>query len=352
MAAPEEAQRTTLYPKISGKIQDYAKELSIEQESDPELRDVTSIVLVGTVKLHGVHADVVIDNDNNIRLQSRNMLSLTRKNDVQDFAVRVLPLAPHLIALKSRILARFLDLNPGATIQPEHPLIIAGEWIGPGVQKKVALEHLPTKMFVIISLKINDNWISDEVFGDVHDEDHHIYHISRSGFYHREIPLQNPIESLESLQALPDVVEAECPFAKSFGITGLGEGIVRKPASPRSLSSDPKFWLKMRGTMSRIRPVAVKDVGKTKEAQKEYAKEFAESVVGELRLEQGWQWLEEMRITQDLHGVESFLKWLVGDVAVEEKSLIAERKLDWNMLRKEIELIGKDWYFRQMKMGR
>ena len=341
---PNPNKPDTLYPKITGSAKDVVSHIIYQQQFHPELAIATSIALTGTVKLHGMHADIVVDSNDEVRLQSRNMYNLSLRNDLQDFAYRMIPLKPEIQKLKSRIHKRFLSLNPGLSIDDSHPLIIAGEWIGPGIQKKVAISELPTKLFVIISISINNNWVPDEPYADISSEEHNIYHISKSGFFHHDLLLEDANASLESLQHLADEVERECPFGKAFGIVGRGEGIVWKPAPP--LCFDAKSWIKIKGPLSKVRPVAAKKKG---QGDEEYLKEFAKSVVGEMRLEQGWQYMEEMGIERNEKGVVAYLKWLVGDVEVEESSVVKERGIDWRLLRREIEGIGRKWYFSRWK---
>jgi len=119
---------------------------------------------------------------------------------------------------------------------------------------------------------------------------------------------------------------------------------VWKPAPP--LCFDAKSWIKIKGPLSKVRPVAAKKKG---QGDEEYLKEFAKSVVGEMRLEQGWQYMEEMGIERNEKGVVAYLKWLVGDVEVEESSVVKERGIDWRLLRREIEGIGRKWYFSRWK---
>lgn len=248
MESIEEARASTLFPKITGKCDEFVSNIERLRSSTESFSKLETISLVGTVKLHGAHADIVIQNDNTITIQSRNQpcLSVEKNKDVNGVAAFLLPQRATILDLRARILARFLEINPGEKVDYTYPLIIAGEWIGPGIQKKVAINELPAKVFVLISININDTWQDDELFADIHVEEKGIYNISRAGFF-RHALLLNDIESLlKSLQPMTDAVEKECPFAKTFGITGRGEGIVWKALQP---SKDTNFWLKVKGPL-------------------------------------------------------------------------------------------------------
>jgi hypothetical protein len=248
---PPEAP-STLFPKISGKNLDFIKNLHYHRFHHPERfpEGATEIPMVGTVKLHGAHNDIVISADNTIQLQSRNMLHLGLENDSYNFAKTFLPLRPEILALKERIHARFREKNPETPIEPEDPLIIAGEYIGPGIQKAVAINGLPKRLLVIISISINRRWQADEDYADIELPSAGIYHVSRGGIFRATMPLlgtdEEILASLEKLQPLADEVERECPFAKTFGLIGTGEGIVYKPVLG-TLGHNERFWLKVKG---------------------------------------------------------------------------------------------------------
>ncbi len=225
-------------------------------------------------------------------------------------------------------------------------MILAGEWIGPGVQKKVALNSLPNKYFVILSISINNKWLPDEDYADISNEPVGIYHISRGGFYHEVLDIKDPETWKEKILAHTLDVEKECPFAKSFGVSGVGEGIVWKAEYP--LSEDPRFWLKTKGPEHRHTHTDKLKKAEMKGNGKESAKTFAEAAVTEMRLEQAWDYLSEMGIKRDKAGTQEFNKWLFRDVDVEEKKVIEEIGIDKVALKKAIGIIGRNWYFKRL----
>ncbi|KAF7932513.1 uncharacterized protein EAE98_003812 [Botrytis deweyae] len=241
------SKKDTLYPKISGKPKNLLLEFSKYQRTS-KTRRTGSIPVTGTVKLHGTHGDIRVTADDTIYVQTRNSDVLTPALDSLKFLDFIQPARTEILALKRQFHARFMKLNPKAKINDEHPLIIAGEWIGPKIQKDVAVSALPDRYFVIISVSINNEWQPDEPYSDIENESINIVNISRGGFYHETIELKNPEPEFAKMQALADEVEKECPFAKTFGLIGLGEGIVWKPAAP--LCHDAKYWLKLKGPIS------------------------------------------------------------------------------------------------------
>ena len=255
--------------------------------------------------------------------------------------------------LKKRIHARFQERNPGIEIEDDHPLIIAGEWIGPGIQKAVAISELPKRLFVIISIRVNGRWQPDEHYADISRSEVGIHHVSRGGVFRHSIPLgtsEKMETALVSLQLLADAVEKECPFAKTFGLVGRGEGIVFKPTLG-TLGEDARFWLKVKGPIARGGGLYLPKLKKDGPGldQMELVKKFAEAAVTEPRLEQGWDYLRETGVEQSKKRVGTFLRWLNGDIEIEEKREIEELGIDKGLLNKNVAYIGRKWYFKRVE---
>ncbi|PVH76863.1 hypothetical protein DL98DRAFT_517702 [Cadophora sp. DSE1049] len=357
----DKVAETTLFPKISGKIPELVRNYIHVNRIPPITPDdktvliapgtPTQISMIGTVKLHGTHADIVINHDDTIRIQSRNRLSLGLGNGQDNYGVaeHLLPLRPAVLGLRDRVLARFRKLNPGTDILKEHPVIIAGEWVGPGVQKGVALAKLKTKLFVVISIAINNKWVPDEPFSDIEDVDGGIVHVYRGGIFHEVLHIRNLEGCQKRMMDLTLAVEKECPFSKSFGISGVGEGIVWKAAHP--LGEDAQFWLKTKGPLHRV--------SNTDELKKsppnadviEKARAFGEAAVTGMRLQQGWDYLGEMGIERDIKAVSQMMKWVCDDVMIEEKMKMEELGVDKKSLRKAVGEMARDWFLKRLSEG-
>lgn len=326
---PAKAQTSTLYPSI-GKLKDVLYNARKLNE--------TSLDLVGTVKLHGTHADIVVDADNTIRFQSRNQKDLTPERDNEGFATFATPLRNDILALRDAIVVRYRVLNPDIPLSSHFPVVIAGEWCGGGIQKKVALRQLK-KQFVIVSVNVNDTWLLDDEYGDIHNEAAGIYNISRAGFFHKVLQLESPTATAAEIDALVKDVERECPYARSFGVSGIGEGIVWKP---RQHDSNPDFWFKSKGELFAV--AAKPKLPANPSGDEERIRIFAQAIVTENRMEQGWGYLREMRVARDMKGISRFLKWVVEDCLREEKRDMEEGDIKEQNLKPAIVGIAKSWY--------
>lgn len=352
----EPPERTTLYPKITGNLEELIRNYKhrndrideATQERIPGPIEDPILTFTGTVKLHGTHADIVFNPNGSIRIQSRNRLSLTLVNDNYNVAKTLLPLKTELLALKDKVVGRWKDLHPGAEVEKDTPIIIAGEWIGPSIQKNVAIAQLPQRCLVIISLSINNTWLPLQPYAALHDEKRGIYNISRGGFFTATLDVDEKQECEDRMRSLTNQVETRCPFAAAaFSIAGIGEGIVWIPDRP-DLRPNTQFWLKTKGPLHRI--VDREKLVPTTVAgdKREKARALAEATITEMRLQQAWDYMVEMRIGRDKEGAAKFCAWLCGDVEAEEGVEIQKLEVDVKMLRVAIGAIGKKWYFKKV----
>ncbi|KAH6668176.1 hypothetical protein B0J14DRAFT_156589 [Halenospora varia] len=347
---PEE-RPSTLFPKI-GKLSDFvdAYKYKIKTETENCHFDFSNTIvpLVGTVKLHGAHADIVIDQYDTVVLQSRNMVGLTAQKDVYDIAKSMFSLKPQARTLKKRFRDRFRKLNPGIPIDEEHPTIIAGEWIGPGVQKNVAISNLPRKVFVILSVSINNSWLPNGPYADICDETVGFYNISRGGFYKADLNLGAVEECHEVLMKHTLDVEKACPFGESFGISGIGEGIVWKAKHP--LGNDAKYWFKTKGPLHAISTTdKLKKQPNGNQSEQSKANEFAKACVTEMRLQQGWDTMIEKGIPTNMKNMPEFFKWMWRDILDEEAKGMEALSVNKDLLKKKVVWMSKEWYLKKQR---
>jgi len=124
-------------------------------------------------------------------------------------------------------------LNPGiprAEVEGKE-VLIAGEWIGQKVQKHAGLgiAKLPLS-FVIVSARVNDTWVRDGDYTgpEIEREDARIFNVIRGGMWKEHVELAE-LEAVETkLSEISEQVAQKCPFAASFGMEGVGEGVVWK----------------------------------------------------------------------------------------------------------------------------
>ncbi|KAF1849451.1 uncharacterized protein K460DRAFT_91105 [Cucurbitaria berberidis CBS 394.84] len=347
--------KSTLYPKITNYIAEIVQGLQ-HLNHDPENPEkeviLDPIPIFGTVKLHGTHADIVIYNDDHIVFQSRNVAGLSATRDNQGFATAMSKKGKNLLRLRDLYLARWTHLNPNATIDALHPVVIAGEWIGEKIQKDVAIAQL-SKRFVIISVNINGQWQNDTCFSGISLPNHDIYNISRAGRFSATLYPEDIQRTISEVEPLAEQVASQCPFAETFGVKGEGEGLVWKLAPPQ-YNSNTSLWFKTKSGKFKPTfaqpPKKVKSFDTVEEKRKEAAS-VAQVWCSEQRLEQGWDVLREKGIEHNMRGLSDYLKWVQHDVLVEEKGHIQQYNIDEGALKIEIAKIAKPWYVGRLHFG-
>jgi hypothetical protein len=350
LSAAAPSDESTLYPKITTHVSDIIhnlKELHRDAEYPETEVTLDPLPIIGTIKLHGTHADILIYSDNRIVFQSRNIVGLQIAKDNAGFAATMSQKTKALLRLRDLFIARFSQLNPETPVDPSLPILIAGEWIGQSIQKDVAISKLP-KRFVIISININNQWQKDSDYSGIALPNHDIYNVSRAGVFTRTLYPSDPQLTITSLEPLAEQVARQCPFALTFGLDGEGEGIVWKPAHA-PYNSNPALWFKTKG--GRFKPTYARpprQSAETAEHNREAAAEVARIWTSEQRLEQGLEYMKEHGIQKTMKGFSAFLKWVQNDIVVEEKGYVDEHGIDKPMLRIEVAKIAKPWYLERV----
>lgn len=317
---------------------------------------VPELEFKGTVKLHGTNASIynVLSNDELV-IQSKNNI-ITVEEDNNGFARFVSQHKAPVDAIFAEIKAQYPEQINDKTA------VIYGEWCGGNIQPNVALNQLE-KMFVIFAIKLIDNKsdlaLEDEEPNETwltHDEihlvlskvdklnDNKIYNIFDFPTFEIKIDMSNPKLTQNTLVELTNAVEKECPVAKQFGISGLGEGIVWKCVSvhPHIKTSDLVF--KVKGKEHSV--THVKELAEVDTAKVNSIKEFVDTVVTDNRLKQGIDYLNEMHVTVEPSNMGVFLKWVANDCLKEESDVIEASGLERKEVMPAINNKAKQFFFK------
>jgi hypothetical protein len=347
------AHGSKLFPKITQHVAEVVKALEEQEQEDgvPEGYYTSNATpLIGYVKLHGTHADIAVYNDNRILLQSKNVSNITITNDNLGFAAAMADKTEAILNLRNRYVERWKAINPNMSLDPQYPVVMAGEWIGAGIQKDVAVSQL-SRRFVIVSVAINNSWVLDVYYRDYEAPESSIYNISRGGTFRPTLYPEDIPRTLKGVELFAERVALTCPFALSFGIQGEGEGIVWKPALDH-LNANPALWFKTKG--GRFKPTFApkpKALPVGVQEQRDAADAAAVAWCTRERLQQGWDYLKEIRMKRDMKALGTYLKWMQNDILVEEKGCIEEQGVDEGMLRVGIAKIARLWYLQRVGLG-
>jgi hypothetical protein len=287
------------------------------------------------VKLHGSNCAVQVHADG-VFTQSRTTM-LTPQSDYKGFATWVREHESY-----------FRALQPGT--------VVFGEWCGPGVEKGMAISEAPGKVFAVFAVRDGERvvyepaelearvlregapaalhvlpWEGDEIVVD----------------YGAQAQLDAVVSRLNDRV---EAVEREDPWVKqTFGISGLGEGLVFYPvavddAAPRT---DPEslaaLMFKAKGLKHRT--AGTKTAVQVKAEVVGSVAEFVALMVGEARLQQGLAavcgGVFEARHTG------KFLAWVAADVRKESVAELEAAGLTWAQVDKAVQARAREWFLAQ-----
>ena len=138
------------YPSITSfrKVRQLLADQEAAEFREKGLAEVGSVLKYrGTIKLHGMHCDIVKFKSGEYQYQSRNRV-LTLQDDNKAFVQTM---------QKAQCEFLFDHFSPDSF---ETSILIAGEYCGAGIQRGVALEHLQERIFVIFGVCIDENGLS------------------------------------------------------------------------------------------------------------------------------------------------------------------------------------------------
>jgi hypothetical protein len=227
---------------------------------------------------------------------------------------------------------------------------IYGEWCGGNIQKGVGITNLP-KSFFIFGVKITPHVDSNDLeavkknpaywvdstylnFPEVK-----IYNITDYPTYEMEIDFNMPQLVQNKLSELTIAVEEECPVAKAFGFSGVGEGIVWACEYKGVVH---RFKVKgEKHSASKVKTLAAVDVDKLNSI-----KEFIDYAVTESRFNQG---LEKTFINGepiDVKRMGDLIRWVVNDVIKEELDTMAASNIEPKDVNKYVSAKVRDMFFK------
>jgi hypothetical protein len=267
----------------------------------------------GTVKLHGTNCGVSFNNTHGLWVQSRNNV-ITPLKDNAGFATFV-------EGRKKVFYEMFLDtVNNQNVDTDENTVTIFGEFIGKGIQKGVGVSELEKSMF-IFGVKVTPHakenpsyWVD---YKSLKFPAERIYNISDYQTYEIKIDFNDPLQVQNKLIELTEEVEKECPVAKAFGISGIGEGIVWT-------NGENKF--KVKGELhssSKVKILAAVDVDLL-----ESIKDFVNYAVTENRFNQAIENIFPNNGPKDIKKLGDLIKWVNSDIIKEELDTLIKNNLE------------------------
>ena len=200
----------------------------------------------GSVKLHGTNGGIVwrwdVQEFQYVRqFQSRTNI-ITPMDDNAGFARLMSEI--NTDAILGQIMKTKNDLG----YTPE-TVRLYGEWCGKGIQKKVGVCELD-KMFVIVGVKVDDLWLTDDELQNIGLPEDRVFNILTFPTYEVTIDFNNPKDATTEMAAMVEKVEKECPVSKVF----FDEVMVNNTA----YEENGRIWFdRENGFTDKLKPVLV-----------------------------------------------------------------------------------------------
>lgn len=320
---------------------------------------------MGTTKLHGTNGSIGIVYEKGepvYQVQSRNNI-LTLESDNAGFAQFALnPKVKSFVKEKIEKIYNKLSQEEKVKVLS---IFVYGEWAGSNIQKGVAITQME-KFFAPFDVAIylekeNQEENSQEVFvrkwldqkevEEFKNEELRIFPIStvvKPEYLNIKFDAISLEKVAKELSNLTIEVEKEDPFAKHFGFSGVGEGIVWKVVYEEDYGDqfdlrkigDLRFKVKgEKHAVSKVKtlaPIDFEKVAKLTEAVDKY--------VTENRLNQGIDYLNEMHKELIVENTGFFIQWIQKDILKEEQEEILISGLEWKKLSGLIAKKSAEWF--------
>ena len=295
------------------------------------------LTFTGTVKLHGTNAAVVYSKEHGLYAQSRERV-LSIESDNAGFAFWVESNREYF----EELLTAAWDTVHYDTI------VIFGEWAGSNIQKGVGICNVKKQFypFLLKYLKngkevekyipfggsaYDESWVKNESIG--------MYPITAFPTFSLDINFNHPELVQNELIRITEEVERECPVAKAFGHSGIGEGVVWTADW-----NGKQYRFKVKGekhSSSKVKTLASVNTDKIESCQK-----FAEYAVTESRFEQALQAVFPDG-NLDVKQIGALLKWMNTDIIKEEMDTLVANNLEFKEVAKYIADATKMRFFER-----
>lgn len=276
------------------------------------------VVCHGTVKLHGTQSAV------SYNTLTKEFWSQSRENIINPLKDNA-GFAFFVESNKDVFLGLVNQVTSNNNESGEYVITIYGEWAGKGIQKGVAISEVD-KSFYIFGVKISKPHVEDFSaywvdYSYLRSPDNRIFNVLDYKTYEVDVDFNFPELSQNKFVDIVSEVEKECPIAKTFGISGIGEGVVFTINH-----NNRRYIFKCKGekhSVSKVKTVAAVDVDKVNSAR-----EFADYSVTKPRVEQGIQKVCGSIDNIDVKKTGEFINWIMDDIVKEESDTISENNLE------------------------
>lgn len=303
------------------------------------LGEAPNITYRAKIKLDGTNGGIQIFTDGKVAVQSRSQI-ISPENDNLGFARWVNQ-----------------NINFFAQLASSQHATIFGEWCGKGIQKRTAVSEIDRKIFAVFAIQFGgiDGKVAKletrpDKIADFLQKHPDIFVLP---FYGEPIVLdfgdRTQLESaVDTLNQAVDTVEKLDPWVKeTFGIEGIGEGLVMFPESGELVERLSYAELLFKAKGEKHQAVKTKQPVQIDPEVAQSIDDFVNLFVTPARLEQG---VTEVCSGQfDMAKIGVFLQWFMADVQKESSAELEAASLTWKEVNKAVMNAAKKWYQEKSK---
>jgi RNA ligase/Putative tRNA binding domain len=292
------------------------------------------------IKLDGTNAGVQILPDGRVIAQSRSQV-LGGGSDNSGFAAWVAENAPYF-----------------ASSRQAEPLVLFGEWCGQGIQKRAAISQIGRKVFAVFAAQLGRG-VTSPAAVELEPEllrarlpahpDVFVLPWLDATF---ELDFADDVQAAaeaERISAEVERVEAEDPWvAETFGVRGLGEGIVLYPQLGEArVDRQQLSELMFKAKGEKHQAVRQKRAAQLEPELARGVDSFVELVLAPARLEQGLT--EACAGKAETANIPAFLKWVASDVQKECGRELEAAALTWEQVNRAISNRARSWLLQRIR---
>lgn len=335
----------------------------------PEILNGQSVVHYRPkVKLHGTNAAVQILADGTVIAQSREGI-ITPEKDNAGFARWV---KANEEAWRKAFQVKSLWDNSIHHVG----FIVYGEWIGPGIQKGVAVSEIPKKSFAVFAARPFDEKGNpmDVLLPNPNGLALFVENIPDTyviPWYNEGIKIdwskssEELAKDVETINAWVQAIEANDPWVEAtFGVKGTGEGLVFYPYSKEHLAYTDFSNLVFKAKGEKHKNIATAKPAQVDASTAASVDAFVAMVLTEARLEQGARailgehkhedklsclFCTTGALTYDMKNTGKFVNWVSADVEKETQDELAASNLTFKQVQKALSEKARAWYIGKAK---
>ena len=342
-------KRMVKYPSISQfrqtvkDITERACYIGKDNEGKPVfdyLKPKPVVTFTCSTKLHGTNASVCYSISDGLWAQSRENI-ITVEKDNMGFAFFVEQNKSVIISIIEE-LAKIhnIDLN-------KNIISVYGEWCGKGVQKAVAISELDKRFVIFQAFKVSPLEPSEDEkaiwYGTekIDSTENKIWNIMNFKTWSFDIDFNTPERKINELLELVEEIETECPVAKEFGVSGVGEGFVATYLSEDGALIQCKFKGEKHSN-SKVKTTKAVDTEKLDAIDK-----CIEEICHSWRFEQALREVfgPDYEKTLDRKRIGEYLKFISTDTIKEESDLIAKYGFEPKDVMGKVSQKAKEYFF-------